>query len=298
MKTNTNSEQSFMQDIKSLIKSGVLIANVVPVIAGFWLALHFTDSAFNDYWLQFLIVTIGSTLVMAGALIINNWYDADIDAVMDRTLERPTVTGHFSLKTVLRLGITATIIGFIFLLFTNWEVVLYAFIGWFTYVVPYTMWSKRKYTLNTIIGSLSGAVTPMMGWAAVESAIHIIPLTLFMLLFIWQVPHTFATAIRKYKEYKAAGVAMLPVVRGFEVTKRQMVIYIACLLPLPFLMASLGTVFVVIATILNIAWIILAICGFFIKDIMKWARWNFLYSVNYLMLIFLLTIIVTLPIFS
>lgn len=160
------------------------------------------------------------------------------------------------------------------------------------------MWSKRKYTLNTIIGSLSGAVTPMMGWAAVESAIHIIPLTLFMLLFIWQVPHTFATAIRKYKEYKAAGVAMLPVVRGFEVTKRQMVIYIACLLPLPFLMASLGTVFVVIATILNIAWIILAICGFFIKDIMKWARWNFLYSVNYLMLIFLLTIIVTLPIFS
>lgn len=114
MKTNTNSEQSFMQDIKSLIKSGVLIANVVPVIAGFWLALHFTDSAFNDYWLQFLIVTIGSTLVMAGALIINNWYDADIDAVMDRTLERPTVTGHFSLKTVLRLGITATIIGFIF----------------------------------------------------------------------------------------------------------------------------------------------------------------------------------------
>lgn len=298
MKTNTNLEQSLMQDIKSLIKSGVLIANVVPVVTGFWLAIYFTGSIFSDFWFQFLMVTIGSALVMAGALIINNWYDADIDAVMDRTVQRPTVTGHFSLKTVLRLGIATTIIGFILLLFTNWEVVLYSFIGWFTYVVPYTMWSKRKYTLNTIIGSLSGAVTPLMGWAVVDSAIHIIPLSLFMLLFIWQVPHTFATAIRKYKEYKAAGVAMLPVVRGFEVTKRQMVIYIACLIPLPFFMASLGIVFVIISSALNIAWLILALSGFFMKDIMKWARWNFLYSVNYLMLIFLLTMIVTLPIFS
>ena len=298
MKTNTNLEQSLMQDIKSLIKSGVLIANVVPVVTGFWLAIYFTGSIFSDFWFQFLMVTIGSALVMAGALIINNWYDADIDAVMDRTVQRPTVTGHFSLKTVLRLGIATTIIGFILLLFTNWEVVLYSFIGWFTYVVPYTMWSKRKYTLNTIIGSLSGAVTPLMGWAVVDSAIHIIPLSLFMLLFIWQVPHTFATAIRKYKEYKAAGVAMLPVVRGFEVTKRQMVIYIACLIPLPFFMASLGIVFVIISSALNIAWLILALSGFFMKDIMKWARWNFLYSVNYLMIIFLLTMIVTLPIFS
>ncbi|RKQ17644.1 protoheme IX farnesyltransferase [Oceanobacillus bengalensis] len=285
--------KTLIRDIKSLIKFGVLIANVLPVIAGFWLALYFTGSTFMDYWQAFLLVTIGSTLVMAGALIINNWFDIDIDTVMERTKSRPTVTGHFSLTTVLTIGIITTIVGFILLLFTTLEATIYSFIGWFTYVFLYTMWSKRRYTLNTIVGSVSGAVTPLMGWAVVDSAFHIIPITMFMVLFIWQVPHTFATAMKKCEEYRAAGIPMLPVVYGFDVTKRQMVIYIACLLPLPFLMISLGTLFVTIITILNIAWIILGIAGLYIKDDLKWAHWNFLYSVNYLAIFFLLTMIVT-----
>ncbi|MFD1848484.1 heme o synthase [Oceanobacillus bengalensis] len=290
---NNMTLKTLIRDIKSLIKFGVLIANVLPVIAGFWLALYFTGSTFMDYWQAFLLVTIGSTLVMAGALIINNWFDIDIDTVMERTKSRPTVTGHFSLTTVLTIGIITTIVGFILLLFTTLEATIYSFIGWFTYVFLYTMWSKRRYTLNTIVGSVSGAVTPLMGWAVVDSAFHIIPITMFMVLFIWQVPHTFATAMKKCEEYRAAGIPMLPVVYGFDVTKRQMVIYIACLLPLPFLMISLGTLFVTIITILNIAWIILGIAGLYIKDDLKWAHWNFLYSVNYLAIFFLLTMIVT-----
>ncbi|GAB3807978.1 heme o synthase [Virgibacillus kimchii] len=301
-KSAQNSSQlkksTMITDIKSLFKSTVLIANVLPVISGFWLALYFTGNAFADYWIIFLLTLIGSTMVMAGALVLNNWYDVDIDTIMKRTQNRPTVTGHISMNTVLAIGIASSFLGLIILLFTSLEAMIYALIGWFLYVVPYTMWTKRKYSFNTVIGSLSGAVTPMIGWAAIDSAFHVVPIVLFLILFIWQMPHTFAIAIRKYDDYKAAGVAMLPVVYGFEVTKRQTVVYIACLLPLPFYLAQLGTTFLVVATLLNLGWLAVGISGFFVKDVAKWARWNFLYSVNYLLLIFLMVIAVTLPMFQ
>lgn len=288
-------KSSLLEDLKLLVKFSVLVANFLPVLAGYILALHFTGQDFQ--WLDFVLVSFGSTLVMAGALILNNWYDVDIDSVMDRTKKRPTVTGSFTLKQVLTIGIVTTVFGFLMLVFINLETTLYAFVGWFTYVFLYTIWSKRRYTLNTVIGSVSGAVTPLIGWAAVDHAIHIVPLTLFLLLFIWQIPHTFAIAMKKCEEYRAAGVPMLPVVYGFTMTKRQMFIYIAALLPLPIFLTTLGTVFVVIAMLLNIGWIVLAIAGFFVKDDLKWAHWNFLYSVNYLMIIFLLGMVTTLPMF-
>src|SRR5690606_17845577 len=177
--------------------------------------------------------------VMAGALIINNWYDVDIDTVMDRTKKRPTVTGHFSLKFVLVLGIICTALGFIFLYFTTFEAIFFTFIGWFTYVVLYTMWSKRRFTINSVIGSVSGAVSPLMGWAAVAPIDHIVPIMLFLILFVFQMPHTYAIAMRKYEEYKAAKVAMLPVVRGFEVTKKHFLFWVICLLPIPFFLGDL-----------------------------------------------------------
>ncbi|MEH7524016.1 heme o synthase [Bacillus sp. JJ1503] len=291
-------QKSFLSDLRSLFKANVLIANVLPVFTGFWLALYFSNESFMEQIPLFLLTMVGSTFVMAGALIINNWYDVDIDRVMDRTKNRPTVTGNFTLKAVLFMGITFSILGFLILFFTTLEAVFYAFIGWFTYVILYTMWSKRKFTLNTVIGSISGAVSPLIGWAAIASSIHIIPIVLFLILFIFQMPHTFAIAIRKHDEYKAAGVAMLPVVHGFSMTKRQILVYVACLLPLPFYLAPLGTVFLFVATLLNIAWLVISIRGFFAKDDQKWARVMFLYSVNYIAILYLLMVVVTLPIFE
>ncbi|MFC4024339.1 heme o synthase [Oceanobacillus longus] len=299
LKNNTPKQSStLISDVIALIKLRVLIANVLPVFVGFWLALYFNNRSFAEHWGLFLLTMAGGTFIMAGALILNNWYDADIDKVMDRTKGRPTVTGNFSLKAVLNAGIATSVIGFILLLFTTLEASLYGVIGWFTYVVLYSMWSKRRYTLNTVIGSVSGAVTPMIGWAAIDTAIHPVPIVLFLLLFIWQIPHTFAIAIKKYDEYKAAGVAMLPVVHGMAITKRQMLIYITCLLPLPFLLYPLGIVFIVISSLLTIGWIVLCVRGFFIEDNWKWAHMNFLYSVNYLNILFILMVILTLPLFG
>jgi heme o synthase len=296
--TNKRNKSTLISDLKALFKAIVLIANVLPVFTGFWLALYFTDTSFSDNWGLFLLTIVGSTMVMAGALILNNWYDVDIDTVMDRTKNRPTVTGNISLKVVLIMGIVFTVFGFILLFFTTLEAAIYAFVGWFTYVVLYTMWSKRRYTFNTVIGSVSGAVTPLIGWTAIEPGFHVVPIMLFVILFIWQMPHTYAIAMKKHDEYKAAGVAMLPVVHGFKVTKRQVFIYVACLLPLPFFLTSLGTTFIVIATILNIAWLVVSISGFFTKNDFKWAQVNFLYSVNYLTILFIMMVIVTLPLFD
>jgi protoheme IX farnesyltransferase len=296
--TNEQNLSTLFADLKSLFKAIVLISNVLPVLTGFWLALYFTNENFLANWDVFLLTISGSTLVMAGALILNNWYDVDIDTVMERTKNRPTVTGHFSLKFVLRLGIALSIVGVVLLAFTTIEAAIYAFIGWFTYVILYTMWSKRRYTLNTVIGSVSGAVTPLIGWAAIAPGFHIVPIVLTLILFIWQMPHTFAIAMKKVEEYSLAKVAMLPVVHGFDFTKRQMVIYVACLLPLPFFLGSLGMVFVIIATLMNIGWLVASISGFFTKDDMKWAHLMFMCSVNYVAILFTLMILVTLPVFS
>lgn len=289
----TRSHTSIITDIKSLFKGLVLVSNVLPVFTGLWLAMYFTNTSIAEEWVVVLLTLIGSTMVMGGALVLNNWYDADIDSIMERTKNRPTVTGTISLKLVLWLGIILSIVGIILLLFTSMEAVIFAFIGWFTYVILYTMWSKRRYAFNTIIGSVSGAVTPLIGWYAIDSQFHLVPYILFLILFIWQMPHTFAIAIKKFDEYKAAGVAMLPVVRGIKNTKWQNLLYICCLVPLPFYLGSLGATFVTIATILNVVWLAVSVWGFYVEDTGKWANINFIYSVNYVTIVFFLMVVVT-----
>jgi len=284
---------SIFTEIKLLVKGIVLVMNVMPVFVGFMLALYFSETALADKLPVFILTLTGSTLIIAGALILNNWYEVDLDEKMDRTKRRPTVTGSLSMKSVLWMGIGASVAGMIIMLFTTPEAALYSFIGWFFYVVLYTFWSKRRYTLNTVIGSISGAVTPLIGWAAISSAYHVIPIMIALILFIWQIPHTFAIAMRRYDDYKAAGVPMLPVAYGFDMTKRQMFIYIAALLPLPFFMVALGIWFVIIATLLNLGFLFASITGFFTKDDTKWANMMFRSSLIYLTVLFIGMLIVT-----
>lgn len=288
----------FLRDIKLLVKGLVLVANVLPIVSGFWLALYFTQSTFTAYWDKFLFMAIGGTFIIAGALMLNNWYEVDLDRAMKRTQKRPTVTGSFSLQSVLYLGIATSILGFIFMMFTTVEAFVYGFLGWFTYVVPYTLWTKRKYTLNTVVGSISGAFTPLIGWATVTSAFHIVPIIVFIILFIWQIPHTFAIAMRRYDEYKAAKVPMLPVVYGFDMTKRQNVVYIAALLPFPLFLSGLGLGYVGLVILINIIWLIYAIRGLFTKENERYADFMFYFSLLYLTVVFGLMIVLTLPLFN
>ncbi|MEH7279907.1 protoheme IX farnesyltransferase, partial [Bacillus toyonensis] len=158
----------------------------------------------------------------------------------------------------------------------------------------YTLWTKRKYTLNTVVGSISGAVPPLIGWAAIDPSLgHPIAWMLFLIMFIWQIPHFLALAMKRVDEYRNAGIPMLPVVHGFEITKRQIMIWTVCLLPLPFYMSGLGITFMVLATLLNIGWIVLGFYGFRKKDDIKWSVQMFVYSLNYLTILFVSMIVVT-----
>ncbi|WP_228550142.1 heme o synthase [Salinibacillus xinjiangensis] len=296
-KDQSNTATSLWSDFLSLIKIGIINSNLMTTFAGFWLALFYTQSSFFSLWQSFLFVMFGTAFVIAGGCILNNYYDRDIDTKMSRTKKRPTVTGTITNSQVLWLGVGFSAIGFILLYFSTAWAALAGLFGWFTYVVLYTMWSKRRYTLNTVIGSFSGAAPPLIGWFAVDPSFHPVAFVLFLILFIWQMPHFLALAMMKTTDYKEAGIPMLPVVHGFSITKRQIAVYVACLLPLPFYLGSLGIIFIGLATILNVGWLILSISGFFVKDDLKWARWMFIYSLNYLTVLSLAMVIATLPSF-
>lgn len=300
MNTNNASTDSpskiikLLTDIKYLLKGKVLVANVLPVFTAYWLALHFNGESFNEHWLLFVLTMTGSTLVISGALMFNNWFEYDLDKKMDRTQRRPTVTGSFSLKGVLIAAIVTTIIGMAMMLLTTLEAALYSFLGWFFYVVLYTFWSKRRYTVNTIIGSISGAFTPLIGWAVIAPASHVVPIALFYILIIWQIPHTLAIAIKRLDDYSRAGVPMLPVVIGVDATIRQNLYYVIALLPIPFLLlGTFGWIFFTVSMLLTIGWIILSVKGYGTHNKQRWADVNLKYSLIYLITIFVLMIILT-----
>ncbi|MFD2656485.1 heme o synthase [Gracilibacillus thailandensis] len=277
---------SVLTELKYLFKRFVLIANVLPTVLGFIIAARYYNISFGDYSVDFLLLLIGSAMLVAGALTLNNWLEADVDKLMERTKNRPTVTGSISLRAILIMGIVLSLFGQFLLLLINLEVAIYGFIGWYTYVVVYTIWTKRKVTWNTHIGSLSGAVTPLMGWGVIDSAFHPIPLSLFAIMFLWQMPHTYAIAIRKYEDYARSGLKMLPVVRGLQTTIRRTNIYIVLLLFIPLFLSGFSTLFYVLITLLNVGWLIIGVIGFKTPSVKKWANLLFASSLVYLVVVY------------
>lgn len=284
---------SAWSNFTALIKIGIVNSNAITTFTGLWLAFMLTDKHFLQSLDIVLFTMLGSSLIIAGACALNNFIDRDIDPIMERTKGRPTVTGKISGKKVLAIGFTFVIIGLLMLFKMNIITGIIGIIGVFTYVVLYSMWSKRLYVSNTIIGSISGAVPPLIGWAAVDPSLPPMAWMLFLIMFIWQPPHFYALAMRRVEEYRAAGIPMLPVVKGFAITKLHIVVWITFLLPIPFFMTSLGIPFVVLATVLNIGWLVIGIIGYKKKDDIKWATQMFVYSLNYLTILFTAMVILS-----
>jgi protoheme IX farnesyltransferase len=283
---------SLLKDFLALVKIGIVNSNLITTFTGIWLALYFSGSSLLLNIDRVIFALLGTGFIIAGSCAINNFYDRDIDQMMERTKSRPTVTGRMTPVQVLALGFSFILIGTIFLAMTSITSAIIGLIGVFTYIVLYTMWTKRHYTINTVVGSISGAVPPLIGWTAITD-LTIIAWVLFLIMFIWQPPHFLALAMKRCEEYRNAGIPMLPVLHGFGMTKRQMMVWVACLLPLPFYLYSLGFGFIILATILNIGWLILALSGLKVKDDLKWAKWMFVYSLNYLTILFVAMVVFT-----
>ena len=281
------------KDFMALIKIGIVNSNLITTFTGLWLAFIFTGQHFLQSIDIVIFTLLGSSLIMGGSCALNNYIDRDIDPIMERTKERPTVTGKISGPKVLAIGFTFIGLGLGMLFMANLTTGLIGIAGVISYVVIYSMWSKRRHVSNTVVGSFSGAFPPLIGWAAVDPTLPAMAWMLFLVMFVWQPPHFYALAMRRAEEYRAAGIPMLPVVKGFAVTKRHIVVWVALLLPIPFFMTSLGLPFVVLATVLNIGWLVMGLAGYKMKDDIKWAKRMFVYSLNYLTILFTAMVIAT-----
>ncbi|WP_282172253.1 heme o synthase [Cytobacillus firmus] len=274
------------------VKTGIIKSNLIPMFAGLTLALYTYDFGLLEKLPEVLLAFIGSSLVMGAAGAFNNLYDRDIDSIMKRTQSRPTVTGEIKPKQVLWLASLMSVFGILALAFTTPLAGLLGFLGLFFYVVPYTMWSKRRTIYNTEVGSISGAMPPLIGWAAIHPDItHPAILGLFIITIIWQMPHFYAIAIRKHDEYKAAKVPMLPVVKGVRRTYIQTNVYLVILIGISFLLGSLSTGLMLVALLLGIAWLVLSIYGYKRMDPEKWAKSLFIFSLVHMTVLFSTVII-------
>ena len=285
-------KQSYSKLWAQAVKTGIIKSNLVPMVAGLMLALYTYELSFIENIWNVVLAVAGTAAVIAAAGSFNNVYDRDIDAVMQRTKIRPTVTGAISIKTILIVAFILLIGGIVLLYFTTPLAALLGFLGVFFYVVPYTMWTKRRTIWNTEIGSISGAMPPLIGWAAVAPDIwHPACWALFIIMVIWQMPHFYAIAIRKRDDYAAANIPMLPVVKGERRTYIQSNIYLIILMLTSFLFLPLSLGLTIVAFVLGGIWLWLSFIGYSKMEGKTWANKMFAYSLFHMIALFATVII-------
>ena len=218
----------------------------------------------GDPSLGLIALTVaGGYLSAGGAGAVNHWYDRDIDALMPRTANRPVPAGRVSPAAALVFGCVLALLSFVLLATTvNLLAASLALSGFLGYVFVYTVWLKRRTPHNIVIGGAAGAVPPLVGWAAVTSGLGGMPLYLFAIVFFWTPPHFWALSLLMKKEYERVGVPMLPVVRGEQETRRQILLYAVLLwavTQLPFCAGGLGTLYLVSSLALGALFIAAAV---------------------------------------
>lgn len=292
----TRGKSSRSSILAQTVKTGIIKSNLIPMWAGLTLGMYKNKMTFVDNIPEIIFSTIGSALVIGAAGAFNNVYDRDIDAIMPRTQSRPTVTGEMSAKSTLLLAVVMLIIGVAVLALASPLAAAFGLLGVFLYVVPYTMWTKRRTIYNTEIGSISGAVPPLIGWSAVSTDItHPAILGLFFVMVIWQMPHFYAIAIRKRIDYEAASVPMLPVIKGMRRTYYQTNFYLILLILSSFLFGSLSVGIMLVALILSVAWLVMSIYGYHSNtDQVKWATKMFVFSLFHMTILFSTVIVYSL----
>ena len=236
-------------DYFALLKPRVMSLVVFTALVGLLVAPGNVSPMIGFTAILFIALGAGAS----GAL--NMWYDADIDAVMQRTAKRPVPSGKVAAGEALTLGMWLSALSVVMLgLATNWVAAgLLAFTIFF-YLVIYTMWLKRLTPWNIVIGGAAGSFPPMIGWAAVTGDVSLASVLMFGLIFMWTPPHFWALALFLKSDYNNAGVPMLTVTHGRQETRRQLFIYTVLLVPVAIGLAFTsvaGPVYLAAAVVLN-----------------------------------------------
>jgi protoheme IX farnesyltransferase len=196
------------------------------------------------------------------AAVLNMWYDADIDAMMQRTAGRSIPCGRITRAEALAFGLASSVVA-ILLLGAVSNIAAAALLAFtiFFYAVIYTIWLKRRTPQNIVIGGAAGALPPIIGWVAVTGSVAVEPIILFLIIFLWTPPHFWALAIGRREDYATANIPMLPVVAGTTVTKQWILTYSILLLTislLPWIIGFAGAAYGITAGSLGAIMIFLA----------------------------------------
>ncbi|MNG75911.1 Protoheme IX farnesyltransferase [compost metagenome] len=259
-------------------KPGIIFGNLISVVGGFLLA----SKGSIDYPL-FLATLVGVSLVVASGCVFNNYIDRDIDKKMERTKNRVLVKGLIAPSVTLVYATVLGIAGFVLLYIgANPLAMWLAVMGFVVYVGVYSLYMKRHSVYGTLIGSLSGAAPPVIGYCAVTNEFDAGALILLAIFSLWQMPHSYAIAIFRFKDYQAANIPVLPVVKGISVAKNHITVYIVAFM-IATLMLTLGGYagykYLIVAAAVSVWWLGMALRGYKTENDSIWARKLFVFSI-------------------
>ncbi|ACR69397.1 protoheme IX farnesyltransferase [Edwardsiella ictaluri] len=259
-------------------KPGIIFGNLISVVGGFLLAAK----GIIDYPL-FLATLVGVSLVVASGCVFNNYIDRDIDKKMERTKNRVLVKGLIAPSVTLIYATVLGIAGFVLLYIAANPLAMWlAVMGFVVYVGVYSLYMKRHSVYGTLIGSLSGAAPPVIGYCAVTNAFDAGALILLAIFSLWQMPHSYAIAIFRFKDYQAAGIPVLPVVKGVSVAKNHITLYILAFMIATLMLALVGYAgykYLIVAAVVSIWWLGMALRGYKTENDSIWARKLFVFSI-------------------
>lgn len=267
-----------MKQYLQVTKPGIIFGNLISVVGGFLLA----SKGDIDYPL-FIATLLGVSLVVASGCVFNNYIDRDIDSVMERTKNRPLVRGLIDPKISLVYASVLGIAGMVLLLVAaNVVAMLIAVVGFVVYVGVYSLYMKRKSVYGTLVGSLSGAAPPVIGYCAVTGQFDTGALILLLIFSLWQMPHSYAIAIFRFKDYQAANIPVLPVIKGISVAKNHIILYIIAFMFATLMLAISGYAgykYLIVAAAVSVWWLGMALSGYKTTNDRLWARKLFVFSI-------------------
>jgi protoheme IX farnesyltransferase len=283
MAVKTSVKMSSLKDYILLTKPGIVLLVLITTLTGMYFAQRGLPPAELVFW-----TLLGTGLASAGSAVLNQYFDRDIDALMERTRSRPLPLGSVAPSHAFWFGVSLLSLSFLIMFFfTNPIATFFTALASFFYVSVYTLSLKRKSPLATEIGGVSGAMPPVIGYTAVAGSLGLEPLILFLIMFIWQPPHFWVLAIKYAQDYKVAGIPTMPVAKGVEHTKVRTLLYTAGLLPvslLPYFYGMAGEIYFFSASLLSLVYLALTLRFVFSKEPKD--GFLFFYSILYLALLF------------
>lgn len=288
-----------------LAKPGIVFGNLATTIAAFLLASYTTSPGKVD-WGLLEMTALGLAGVIGSACVFNNAIDRQADQLMARTKSRALAAGSVSLQSALFFAVVLGSIGLALLAFyANLLAAGIAVFGFFVYVAMYSFWKYRT-AYATLVGSVAGALPPVIGYCAASRCLDVGAALLFLILVLWQMPHFFAIALYRSEEYAAASIPVWPLEKGTRKTKIQMLLYTAAFLaaaPLLSVCGYTGRIYLIASLVLGLAWLLLCARGFKAQsgkpsekpNEKQWARQMFFLSLAVVMALSLLLALDAVP---